>query len=263
MAGERRERPGMKVFAEYAEYYDLLYRDKDYEGECDFLEMIFERYSRRRVRSVLDIGCGTGGHCIPLNRRGYDLVGVDRSEEMVHRGQAKTREMKGRIPFVCGDLRALPLRAVFDAVVILFNVAGYQKEDRDVHDMLETVAIHLKPGGILVFDFWFGPSVLADKPQARLKEILSGDLRVLRFAEPALHAEAKRVDIHYRVLGIRGRTVTADIREKHEVRFFTVPEIKAFLEHHNMEMLHICKWMEIDRPPAAPEWNACVVARSS
>jgi len=64
----------------YAGTYDALYQDKDYEAECDFLQQVFARYAQAPIRAILDLGCGTGGHALPLARRGYALTGVDRSE---------------------------------------------------------------------------------------------------------------------------------------------------------------------------------------
>ncbi len=58
-----------KVFDTYGEYYDIFYSDKDYENECDFIQEIFKAYSAKPVKSILDVGCGTGGHSIVLARR--------------------------------------------------------------------------------------------------------------------------------------------------------------------------------------------------
>ena len=73
----------MAVFGSYAQFYDSFYRDKDYAGECDFLEQMFSRHATATVREILDLGCGTGGHVLRLLERGYDVSGVDRSEEML------------------------------------------------------------------------------------------------------------------------------------------------------------------------------------
>ncbi|MFH1481502.1 MAG: class I SAM-dependent methyltransferase, partial [Pseudomonadota bacterium] len=205
----------MKTFLKYAEYYDIFYHDKDYEAESDFLEVIFTKYSERPAKRILDLGCGTGGHSIPLSCRGYHVIGVDRSQEMLRQARVKADSKKCEIPFLCDDIRGLRLSQTFDAVSVLFNVAGYQATSEDMHKMLETVDLHLERSGTFVFDFWYGPSVMAENPQARLKEILSGDLSVLRFADPRLHAQTNCVEINYRILCIRGRTVIADIKEKH------------------------------------------------
>ena len=93
-------------------------------------------------------------------------------------------------------------------------------------------------------------------------EAVSGDLSVLRFAEPVLDTYANRVHVKYRVLYQKGRTMIADIVETHEVRFFFWPEIMEFLRHHHMEKLHFCEWMRLDGNPGERNWNVCVVARN-
>ena len=73
---------------DYAAAYDDLYQDKDYVAECDLIERVFETYGQGPTRRVLDLGCGTGGHAVILAKRGYDVVGVDRSPEMLERARA-------------------------------------------------------------------------------------------------------------------------------------------------------------------------------
>jgi len=64
----------VKSFERYAEYYDLIYQDKDYEKEYDFIEEIFQNFSSNPVKTIFDGGCGTGGHAIPLAKRGYQIA---------------------------------------------------------------------------------------------------------------------------------------------------------------------------------------------
>jgi predicted TPR repeat methyltransferase len=75
----------------YAEIYDWLYSDKDYAGECDLLEELFRRCSGREIQSILDLGCGTGGHAFPLADRGYQVLGVDRSADMIAQASRSER----------------------------------------------------------------------------------------------------------------------------------------------------------------------------
>jgi len=82
----------MDVFNDYARFYDLLYQDKDYKVECDFLEKVFSKFSTRRINSILDLGCGTGSHSLPLAKKGFHLTGVDQSKTMIN--QAKEKALK-------------------------------------------------------------------------------------------------------------------------------------------------------------------------
>src|SRR5436190_6419443 len=123
----------------YAEMYDSLYASKDYERECDRLEQAF-RLAGRKVRQVLDLGCGTGNHAIPLARRGYSVYGVDRSPDMLQRARHKVSLAGGGdVQFVLGDLRAVQLERCFDACVLMFAVLGYQTTNHDVMAALPNV----------------------------------------------------------------------------------------------------------------------------
>jgi len=73
----------------YAATYDALYRDKDYDGEVALVERLFREHGVGEVSSVLDLGCGTGSHAIRLAARGYEVVGVERSEAMLEVARRK------------------------------------------------------------------------------------------------------------------------------------------------------------------------------
>lgn len=70
------------VFNEYASYYDLLYRDKDYESEAAYINSLLQKY-RPDAKSILELGCGTGRHASLLAEQGYHVLGLDQSEEML------------------------------------------------------------------------------------------------------------------------------------------------------------------------------------
>src|SRR5262245_9243424 len=95
----------------YANSYDLLYGDKDYAAECDLIQRVIRRYGLEPTRSVLDLGCGTGNHSLPLAQRGYEIVGVDRSEKMLV--QARSKAQTGAT-FRAGDIRSVDVGRKFD-----------------------------------------------------------------------------------------------------------------------------------------------------
>ena len=95
----------MAVFGQdYANAYDYLYQDKDYNKECDFLEKIFLRYSGS-TSSILDLGCGTGGHVNILAEKGYKVTGIDRSGEMLSIARKKASERVLRLNSLKGASR--------------------------------------------------------------------------------------------------------------------------------------------------------------
>ncbi len=163
-----------KIFGKvYANQYDLLYTDKDYEAECDLIEEVFRKYGDGEIKTILDLGCGTGNHTIPLASRGYHVTGIDISEDMITHAQKKANSMLSALcsvpVFIEGDVRSIDLQQQFDAVLMMFAVLGYQTTSEDVLAALNTVSRHLKPGGLFICDVWYGPAVLIQRPTERVK----------------------------------------------------------------------------------------------
>jgi SAM-dependent methyltransferase len=88
---------------EYSGVYDALYQDKGYEKECDYIEALFKKYDYRPT-TILDLGCGTGGHALILSKRGYKVSGVDRSASMLDIAKKKARDQRSEIEFIQGDI---------------------------------------------------------------------------------------------------------------------------------------------------------------
>ena len=111
---------------DYADCYDTLYIDKDYEAECDLIERVLRTYDGSKFGSILDLGCGTGNHALPLARRGFEVVGVDRSKFMLDQARSKAAASGGPSPdrFHHSDVRSADLEQEFDAVLLMFAVLG-------------------------------------------------------------------------------------------------------------------------------------------
>ena len=248
----------------YANAYDLIYRDKDYNAECDLIERIFERYDTS-TRSVLDLGCGTGNHVFPLARRGYDVVGIDRSADMLAHARAKSMDVgtNGTLLFQQGDVRAVELNRRFDAVLMMFAVLGYQLENVDVLSALRTARRHVRQGGIFIFDVWYGPAVLHQRPSERIKVIPDKDGgEILRVSSGRLDMNRQLCRVHYRVWTLKKGELTEQTEEDHLVRFFFPHELGLLLEVSGFAMTRLGAFPEFDKDPDETAWNVLGVARA-
>jgi SAM-dependent methyltransferase len=241
----------------YAGAYDALYEEKDYEGECDLLERIFGDYGDGPVGTILDLGCGTGNHALPLARRGYEVVGVDRSEAMLDRARTKAA---GAVSFALGDIRDVRLGREFDAVLVLFAVLGYQLSNDDVLAALATARAHLRPGGLLVFDVWYGPAVLHERPAPRSRTIEQGDVRLLRDSSGSLDTSRHLCTVEMRIRQLEGERLVAQSEERHEMRYFFPLELQLFLATAGFSLLRLGAFPDIDRDPDETTWNVLGVA---
>ena len=255
----------MSVFGAYSRYYDLLYRDKDYPREARYVDGLIRHYSPG-ARSILELGCGTGAHAAEFAGLGYEVHGIDSSEGMLEGARLRQAglapEVAARLAFSAGDVRSFRAARRFDVVTSLFHVVSYQVSNEDLAQTLATAAGHLAPGGIFVFDFWYGPAVLSDPPVVRVKRLEDAATRVLRIAEPAMHYNENVAEVAYQVLVTDRATGQAEeIRELHRLRYLFLPEIHSGLRQAGLTIEKSAEWIS-SAPLSSATWCGVVVARA-
>ena len=243
----------------YAGSYDFIYADKDYGAECDLIERVIRDYGLKPTRSILDLGCGTGNHSLPLAQRGYEVIGVDRSEEMLDQLPRKTHT---NATFKSGDIRTINLEKRFDCALMMFAVLGYQVEHADVLAALHNARRHLNPGGILIFDVWYGPAVLHLRPSERGKVISTAEGQIVRFANGSLDVRRQVCAVHYQVWRIQNDHVVARAEESHQRRYFFPVEIALLLNATGFNLLRLGTFPDIDYDPEESTWNIVVVSKA-
>jgi SAM-dependent methyltransferase len=252
------------VFGEpYADLYDAVYGEKDYGAECALVERVLGEHARGPRTRLLDLGCGTGNHALPLAARGWQVTGVDRSPEMLAHARTKLPVAgAGSARFVEGDIRTIDLGSTFDAALMMFAVLCYQTANRDVSAALAAVRRHLRPGGLFVFDVWYGPAVLVQRPSSRFREVSVPDGRVLRQSDGELDTRRHLCTVRFHLWRLRGDLVVAEAEELHSMRYFFPLELAAFLDRADLDLLRIGAFPDFDRDPDESTWNVLGVARA-
>lgn len=141
----------MNSYGFLAECYDALTTDVEYEKWADYLERLFER-SGGEIRSVVDLGCGTGSLTVELAGRGYELTGVDLSEDMLTVAADKCAELERPPLLLRQDMSRLTLLEPVDAVVCCLDSLNYVTRPAAVQRTFGRVWKALRPGGLFVFD---------------------------------------------------------------------------------------------------------------
>lgn len=255
----------MPVFNAYSKYYDLLYKDKDYTGEAEYVHNLIQKHTPG-AKSILNLGCGTGRHDFLLAEKGYTITGVDISEDMISiaKTHLSTLNLKpSTLSFKQSDIRTVRLNQTFDAVVSLFHVVSYQTRNEDLQATFSTVKTHLKPGGVFIFDCWYGPAVLTDRPSVRIKRLEDEKRSVIRIAEPIMHPNVNIVEVNYQII-VRNKASNEleTHHEQHRVRYLFRPEIELFLSHAGFQLLSCREWMT-ERNPDFKSWSVCFVTKKS
>jgi ubiquinone/menaquinone biosynthesis C-methylase UbiE len=253
----------MKVFDHYAQYYDLLYSIKGYEAETNYVCALIEKFGAGS-KSMLDLGCGTGNHDFHFAQHGYEVTGVDLSPKMISVANQKKAE-KGleNISFQEGNILSLQLNREFDVVVSLFHVMNYLTKTSDMKTGFTNALRHVKPGGLFIFDTWYGPAVLSDLPKVGVRRFENDRIKVTRIAEPTLHPNRNVVEVNYEIIvqDKEGPDV-AFIEETHPVRYFFKTEIEDLLKILGAEILTVEEWLS-GNEPGLGTFGICFVARKA
>ncbi|MEZ3431828.1 MAG: class I SAM-dependent methyltransferase [Lachnospiraceae bacterium] len=226
----------MEVFQDYAYYYNAFYRDKNYRAEAEQVNLLLKKYGKD-VKRIINFGCGTGKHDMELTGMGYQCMGIDMSQMMIDIARENTSGREN-IDFSVADIREYKTSAQYDAVISLFHVMSYQNTNEDILKAFRSARAALSTGGTFLFDVWYGPGVLSDKPTLRVKEIQDDQYRLIRIARPVMHDKTSVVDVCYEILVIDKRTgETKTISEVHSMRYFFRPELESYLEKAGFELI--------------------------
>ncbi len=134
----------------FAQVYDALTYDVEYETRVNYVEKLIHKFSDIKTKSILDLACGTGTTTAMFADKGYEVIGIDSSEEML--AQAKSKQGKRDILYLCQQMRDFELYGTVDAVVCLLDSINYVIEEEDLLSCFKWVKNYLNPGGVFVFD---------------------------------------------------------------------------------------------------------------
>ncbi len=251
----------MEIFQDYAYYYNAFYQDKDYRAEAGEAAELLGTVGGE-IHRIINYGCGTGRHDLELAKLGYTCTGIDMSPEMIETAICNAGREGIRMDFSVADIREYVPEQTYDAVISLFHVMSYQNTNGDVGRAFASARAALEKGGAFLFDVWYGPGVLSDRPCVRVKEYEDGANRLVRIARPVMHAQDNTVDVNYEVFVISKSTNQVQVvNETHRMRYFFRPELEYMLEKAGFELINTvdCK---TKGEPDYNTWTAYFVARA-
>jgi SAM-dependent methyltransferase len=249
----------------YAEQYDQLYAEKSYTSECDVVEEAFRRHAANVPKTLLDVGCGTGGHSIELASRGYDVTGIDLSQAMLNRAGGKAEKLSDtrRPKFLQGDARDFNTGQSYDSAIMMFAVVGYLTTNDDVLAGLRNIRRQLKHGAPFVCDFWYGPSVLSVRPTERVRVLPTPDGRVIRAASTTLDIARHTADVTFKLWSLEEDRLIGETQEMHRMRYFFPQEFALFLASAGFELKTMTAFPSLSAELSDQSWNALSVSQAT
>jgi SAM-dependent methyltransferase len=242
----------IKNFDLYSSFYDLLYQDKLYEVEANYVVDIIKKYNSS-FNSILNLGSGTGRHDEEFQRLGFSVKGLEQSGKMVDVAISKGLDS------IIGDITQFELSEKFDSIVSLFHVISYLTANDQILDMFTCVGKHLNDDGVFLFDVWFTPAVYSQKPEIRSKVCDNKFLSINRLATPKIDYTRNIVDVKYDCLVLDKKTSEEfSFTEYHMMRHFSVSEMEYFAKHSGFVLLQFEEFLT-GNPLTDKTWGACFV----
>lgn len=237
----------------YSLYYDLIYQDKAYDLEADF---IISRLNEKNphVQSLLELGSGTGNYSKEFCKKGFIVCGIEKSEEMVAISQKKL--LPGFESFV-GDMKDFSLNKQYDAAIALFHVVSYLTTNDDILKCFKNVAKHLHENGLFFFDIWFSPAVNAVQPEQRVKQVENDSHSITRHTNSVMHVNDNIVDVDFEIIITDKKSgESSQIKETHRMRHFSTPEIAFIANASGFKLIQSEEFLTGNNP-SLDSWGVC------
>ncbi|POY36106.1 SAM-dependent methyltransferase [Solitalea longa] len=203
-------------------YYHILYNKRDEREAEHLMDNLCEYLTPSSSERMLDVGCGKGRHAIYLNKKGYEVTGIDLSEENIR--LANIHE-NAKLHFYVHDMRNLFFINYFDIVFNLFTSFGFFEKDRDHQHAVNMFARSLKKGGVLVLDFMNAEKLKNNLVQREVQHIENIEFHIQRKIENG--AIIKKIDFED-----KGRHFAF----KEEVKALMPDDFKRYFEKAGFEI---------------------------
>lgn len=254
----------MEAYTSFASVYDVFMDNVPYEEWGRYLCGLLREYGTESGL-VLDLGCGTGSMTEILAGYGYDMIGVDNSEDMLELATEKKLASGHDILYLLQDMREFELYGTVKAAVSVCDSVNYITEPEDLLQVFRLVNNYLDPGGVFIFDF---------NTEYKYREILgeqtiAEDRGECSFIWDNCYYEEERINEYDLTLFIRdeensgaGKELYRKYQETHFQRGYTIDEIKALILRSGLRF--IAAYDDFTRnAPGEHSERICVVAGES
>ena len=228
----------MEAYTSFAAVYDTFMDNVPYEEWGEYLHRLLREYGIDSGM-VLDLGCGTGTMTEYLAERGYDMIGVDYSEDMLEIALEKKLKSGHDILYLCQDMREFELYGTVRAIVSICDSVNYITEPSELQQVFYWVNNYLDPDGIFIFDFnteYKYREILGDCTIAESREDCSFIWDNYYYDKEKINEYELSLFVRDEELSENGREMYQRYQETHYQRGYTLEEMKALLEAAGMQV---------------------------
>ncbi|MFI5152021.1 MAG: class I SAM-dependent DNA methyltransferase [Chitinophagales bacterium] len=252
-------------FGNYARFYDLLYRDKNYSGESQYINSLISKFCKKSKEdiSVLDLACGTGRHLIELSNLGYErLNGSDISSSMIEMAKENMVRFNKNISLHNYSFQESDRigSSGFDIVLSMFSAVNYITSFEDQVKSLQNVNHLLKEDGLFIFDYWNGNAVVRDYSPIKVLRKEDGDREIIRISRTRIDRIEQSAEVSFQCIYLEEDKKIDDFEEVHHLHYYFISEMRSLLKMSQFKIIQESPFME-ERELDPFDWNISVVAQ--
>ncbi len=141
----------MSIYENFAEVYDTFMQDTPYEQWVNYIEEIYKKFGLK-PNLIAELGCGTGNISNKLAKKGYDLIGIDNSFQMLAKAKEKANKENLNVLYLEQDMREFELYGTVDCILSICDSINYILDENELLEVFKLVNNYLDPKGLFIFD---------------------------------------------------------------------------------------------------------------
>lgn len=206
-------------------YYHILYKNRDFSEAELFIDKLLQLIQPEKTNRFLDVGCGKGRHAIYLNKKGFDVTGIDLSKKSIAYAKLSENET---LHFYTHDMRKLFRTNYFDVALNLFTSFGYFENERDNYAVINSASKALKPNGIFVLDFMNSKKIINQLNCKETKTIEGIEFNI-----------SKTFENNFIVKKIDFKDKGKDYHFEERVKALTLNDFEKYFEANKLKIVHL------------------------
>jgi SAM-dependent methyltransferase len=231
------------IYTNFAYIYDRLSYDVNYSKWADYIESIIKR-KNGKPSLILDLGCGTGNFCIEMSKRGYDMIGLDISVDMLACAKSKAENEGQNILFLNQDMTDFELYGTVDVIVCLMDSMNYITDKSSIKRLFKLVMNYLNPEGLFVFDI---------NSYYKLEQVLGSNVfydisNEITYIWQNKFDTKKKISTFDLTFFINDNGMYRRYDEVHSERAYTLSEMQELIGLQGLELLDIYDELNFKKP---------------
>lgn len=235
----------MSIYENFAEVYDTFMENIPYEEWLIYIEKIWAKFNIK-PKLIADLGCGTGNITIPLAKKGYELIGIDNSFQMLAKAREKSIKENLNILYLEQDMREFELYGTVDCIISICDSINYILEEDELLQVFKWVNNYLEPKGLFIFDIntiYKFENILSDNSFSQTTENSAYTLENYFDNEEMINEfytnffiEDEKTNLYHR------------FEEIHYEKAYSIKKIKELIKKSGLELLAVYDELTFNKP---------------